>query len=164
MTYEYAGSFSISARAASTTPLAHLLDRHAVVEVLERRLEDALAARRRAGLRTTSLTSAVRRARSSSALRHAVVDDVDLDARACFACRVVFAARSCERFSRYSTYARATSCSPPRISASSTWSWISSMWIAPPSGLRFTSARDDRLGQLRDLLAHARATPRPGRR
>ena len=53
----------------------------------------------------------------------------------CFSC-----ARSCARFSRYSTYARATSCSPPRISASSTWSWISSIWIAPPSGLRFSSA------------------------
>ena len=26
------------------------------------------------------------------------------------------------------------------MSASSTWSWISSMWMAPPSGLRLTSA------------------------
>ncbi len=49
-------------------------------------------------------------------------------------------ARTWARFSRYSTYARAVSCSPERISASSTWSWMSSMWKVPPVGWRRMSA------------------------
>ena len=44
------------------------------------------------------------------------------------------------RLARYSTYSRATSCSPERISDSSTWSCTSSMWNVPPFGWRRTSA------------------------
>jgi hypothetical protein len=53
---------------------------------------------------------------------------------------VLSCARTFARSSRYSTYARATSCSPERIRASSTWSWISSIWKVPPCGWRRMSA------------------------
>ena len=50
--------------------------------------------------------------------------------------RLFSACRSCERWSLYRTYARAIFCSPARIMANSTWSWISSMCNVPPEGRR----------------------------